>query len=88
VNFYGIDGNGGFGLPQRPTDQEWIVFGGGVDHVIYPRTILKIAVLEQREKRIGGQVVFEKLTLTVEPAADEFPTTTDSGTIPEKILNA
>jgi len=84
----GIDGNGRFGLPQRPTEPEWIVFGGGVDHVIYPGTLLKVVVLEQTEKRVGDQVVFEELTLAVELAADECPSSTDSGTIPEKILSA
>lgn len=33
---YGIDGNGGFGIPQRPSEPEWMVFRGGVDDVIYP----------------------------------------------------
>jgi hypothetical protein len=59
-----------------------------VDHVIYPGTLLKVVVLEQTEKRVGDQVVFEELTLAVELAADECPSSTDSGTIPEKILSA
>ncbi len=35
VNSYGIDGNYGFGLPERPSDGEWRIFGGGADHIIY-----------------------------------------------------
>lgn len=33
---FGIDGNGGFDIPLRPSESEWIVFRGGVDDVIYP----------------------------------------------------
>lgn len=33
---FGIDGNGGFGIPMRPSEPEWMVFRGGVDDVIYP----------------------------------------------------
>jgi hypothetical protein len=80
----GIDGNSGLGLPLGPTEPEWFVFGGGVDHVIYPETILKVAKLTQREKRIEDEAVFEEYTLTAELAADEFPSTSDSKTIPEK----
>jgi hypothetical protein len=33
---FGIDGNGGFGIPPRASEPDWIVFRGGVDDVIYP----------------------------------------------------
>jgi hypothetical protein len=33
---FGIDGNGGFGIPPRASETAWIVFRGGVDDVIYP----------------------------------------------------
>jgi len=89
VDLYGIDGRGGFGLPQRPSAPEWIVFGGGADHVVYPGTLLEIAKLQQPAERSQYQRVrggttsfcFEGLTLTVQLAADEFPSTTDSRTI-------
>jgi hypothetical protein len=92
VNNRGIDGNGGFGLPQRPTESELVVFGGGADHVIYPGTVLKIAKLDQRAKasdwnpaRGGRQAFyFEEYTLTAEIAADGVPNTVDSKTIPRK----
>jgi hypothetical protein len=32
-NDHGIDGSGGFGLPLRSSEPEWIVFRGGVDDV-------------------------------------------------------
>jgi hypothetical protein len=52
VDRYGIDGNGGFGLPQTPSDGEWIEFRGGADHVIHPRQAIKITKLQQQgEKR-------------------------------------
>lgn len=43
----GIDGNRGFGLPQRPSEAEWTAFRGGVDEVIYPGETRKIAKLFQ-----------------------------------------
>jgi hypothetical protein len=89
VNRYGIDGNGGFGLPLRPTEPELIVFGGGADHVVYPGTLLKIAVLDQRAKASdwnpahGGRQTFyfEEYTLTAELSADEARSTVNSRTI-------
>ena len=86
VDHYGIDGNGGFGLPRRPTEPELIMFGGGVDHVIYPGMTLKITVLTQRERRINDRSVFDKFTLEAELAADDFPSVKDSATIPERSL--
>ena len=50
VNHYGIDGNGGFGLPRQPTEPEIVVFGGTLDGVVYPGTVLKLATLDQRAK--------------------------------------
>jgi hypothetical protein len=47
VNTYGIDGSYGFGLPQRPSESEWIVFRGGTDDVIYPDEVRKITKLYQ-----------------------------------------
>ena len=86
INHFGIDGNGGFGLPRRPTEPELIMFGGGVDHVIYPGMTLKIAVLTQRERRINGRSVFDEFTLKAELAADDCPSVKDSATLPERSL--
>jgi hypothetical protein len=52
IGRYGIDDNGGFGLPSRPSESEWIIFRGGVDDVIYPGELLKIAKLWQA----GGNI--------------------------------
>jgi hypothetical protein len=49
INFaqYGLDGNGHWGLPLRPTSEDWVLFGGGADDVIHPGTHLEIAKLTQ-----------------------------------------
>lgn len=54
INFaaYGLDGNGHWGLPLRPTSQGWVLFGGGADDVIHPGTHLEIVKLTQRS-RVG-----------------------------------
>src|SRR5271169_3446675 len=48
VNEYGLDGNNNHGLPLRVSDNDWVIFRGGVDDVIYPGTTLKITRLVQR----------------------------------------
>jgi hypothetical protein len=53
VDHFGIDGNCGFGLPQRPSDNEWATFRGGVDDVIYPGEIRKITKLVQQGQNTG-----------------------------------
>lgn len=52
---YGIDGNGGFGIPLRPSEPEWIVFRGGVDDVIYPGEMRLIGKLIQTAVRKGDR---------------------------------
>ncbi len=47
VYSYGLDGNGGVGLPQRASDSSWYAFRGGVDDLIYPGELLKITKLRQ-----------------------------------------
>jgi hypothetical protein len=91
VDPYGIDGEGGFGLPQVPSDAEWVIFGGGADHVVHPGTLMKVAKLEQRAEpsgwqRAGGQTVlqFRRVNLDVELAADEFPNTMSSTTLDQR----
>ena len=37
-----------FGLPLRPSEEEWIVFRGGVDDVIYSGETRLIAILSQK----------------------------------------
>jgi hypothetical protein len=52
INFaaYGLDGNGHWGLPLRPTTEGWVLFGGGADDVIHPGTHLEVAKLTQRSQ--------------------------------------
>jgi hypothetical protein len=52
---FGIDGNGGFGIPQRPSEPKWIVFRGGVDDVIYPGETRLIGKLIQTAARKGDR---------------------------------
>jgi hypothetical protein len=52
---FGIDGNGGFGLPPRPSESEWIVFRGGVDDVLYPNETRRIARLWQQGGNIDSE---------------------------------
>jgi hypothetical protein len=47
VDTFGIDGNHQFGICKRPSEHDWIIFGGGVDDVIYPGQTLMIAKLFQ-----------------------------------------
>jgi len=65
---FGIDGNGGFGLPPRASEPNWIVFRGGVDDLIYPgetRLIGKLTQLAVNRGDTGiapaGQPVFRYL---------------------------
>jgi hypothetical protein len=55
LDIYGIDGNGGFGLPHRPSEPEWIVFRGGVDDVIYPGETRLIGKLIQTAVNKGDR---------------------------------
>jgi hypothetical protein len=89
LNHYGIDGKGGFGLPRQPTEPEIVVFGGTLDGVIYPGTVLKLAKLDQRAKASGWrrsgnssqQFIFDEYTFTVQISADEVPLSTHSKTL-------
>jgi hypothetical protein len=58
---YGIDGNGGFGLPLRAFEHEWIVFRGGVDDVIYPGETRLISKLIQTAVNKGDRGIPPKL---------------------------
>ena len=48
VDNFGIDGSFGFGIPQSPSDGEWVTFRGGVDTVIHTESVLKITRLWQQ----------------------------------------
>jgi hypothetical protein len=59
INFatYGLDGNGHWGLPLRPTTEGWVLFGGGADDVIHPGTHHEIVKLTQRSRVAQRQPV-------------------------------
>lgn len=49
-HFYGLDGSGRLGLPQRPTVAgDSTLFGGG-DTVVYPGTVLEVTTLQDEIK--------------------------------------
>lgn len=58
---YGIDGSGGFGIPLRPSEPEWIVFRGGVDDVIYPGETRLIGKLIQTAVHKGDRGIPPKV---------------------------
>ena len=78
---FGIDGNQNFGLPQRPSESDSIIFGGGVDDVIYPGQSLMIGKLKQEGKMIHGhqrktRFVFEQAHFICEIACEGCQTST------------
>ena len=98
VSRYGIDGNMGFGLPQRPSEKAWVIFGGGVDDVIYPGETRKITKLEQEGRntdidprpqihpvRIGDRTLwaFDPTKFECEISCEGAPTKTVEKAIPE-----
>jgi hypothetical protein len=94
VDPLGIDGKGGSGLPRSPSEPSWVVFGGGADHVIHPATLLEITKVEQYVgtwlRNVGTNAVeavhFSELSLCAWVAADEFPSTGESKTIPAETI--
>jgi hypothetical protein len=53
VDSDGLDGLGGYGIRKRPSEGDWIIFGGGVDDVVYPGQTVMIAKLKQEGKNVG-----------------------------------
>jgi hypothetical protein len=87
---FGIDGNGGHALPLRPSENEWVVFRGGVDDVIYPATTLKITKLERRYSRIEqitDRWVFGEVRISAEISCEGMPTKPVEKVIPERRHN-
>lgn len=92
LSMYGLDGNGHWGLPLRPTSSNVILFGGGADDVVYPGTHLQVAKLTQRSRhsewmRAGETLprhIFPKLEFNAELAADGISYQTFSFLLPEK----
>jgi hypothetical protein len=84
---YGIDGSGGFGLPPRPSENEWVVFRGGVDDVIYSGETRKIAYLRQDGQRDAnlstGRWVFGALAFSCEISCEGIPSVRAEKAIPE-----
>jgi hypothetical protein len=93
INFapYGLDGNGHWGLPLRPTTEGRVLFGGGADDVIHPGTHLEIVKLTQRSRvaqwqRPGAKIpaqYFPEFEFQCGLAADGVPYETVSYTLQE-----
>jgi hypothetical protein len=83
---YGLDGNGNYGLPLRVSDNDWVIFRGGVDDVIYPGTTLKITQCVQRYSRGDprkGVGIFDSFTFTAEVSCEALPTIPVERIVPE-----
>ncbi len=81
---FGIDGNGGVGLPLRPSEPEWVVFRGGIDDVIYPQEVRKITKLWQDATAIGStdRQFFKAVSFQCEISSEGTPTFTVEESIP------
>lgn len=88
---YGVDGNGGWGLPLRPTNEGWVLFGGGADHVVYPGAYIAVAKFTHRSQasewaRAGERVpcqLFKEMRFEVEIAAEGVPYQSVALTLPQ-----
>ncbi len=95
VDNYGIDGNGGFGLPLRPSEKELVIFRGGLDDVIYPGELRKITFVWQQGEIKGtdsGQTgapmtqwLFKSATLSCEISCEGTPTVEVEHCVPEEL---
>jgi hypothetical protein len=70
-----LQGNS-FGLPWRSSQVDWLIFGGGVDHVIYPGEILLVAKFHQVgfESNFPPRFCFPTWTITVHLSAEGVET--------------
>jgi hypothetical protein len=96
VDSFGIDGNMNFGIRLRPSEGEWIVFGGGVDDVVYPGQTTMIAKLKQSGESVGiagipitlnpnmhTRHVFKEFTFKCEISCEGCPTINAEKLFPE-----
>jgi hypothetical protein len=83
VSRFGIDGSMGFGLPQCPSENEWAVFRGGVNEVIYPGETRKITKLGQLGEREDSDIwILKASKFECEISCEGTPTTTVEKLIP------
>lgn len=96
VDHFGIDGNNGFGLPRRAVEAGWEAFRGGMDEIIYPEEIRKIAKLHQQGENTGidgtpsmgpaflrDRWLFKATTISCEVSCDGNPTAVIDTLVPE-----
>jgi len=78
---------GQFTLPIRQTDQDWVIFGGGVDDVIYPGATIKVATLTQSSHEENFPMprrVLPAWSISVQLSAEGIETRTVERSFPEK----
>jgi hypothetical protein len=76
---YGIDGNRGFGLPVRPTENTWCAFQGGANEVIFSDQLVNIAYLRQTS---GRPPAFDAVQFEYEISCEGAPTIRATEIIP------
>ena len=65
--------NSDFGLPLRTAQTEWLIFGGGMDHVIYPAETLLVSKLHQagyEDNLPMPRLVFPQWSISVQLLAE------------------
>jgi hypothetical protein len=98
VDYFGIDGNCGFGLPRSPSGNEWETFRGGGDHVIHSGETLLIANLVQQGAeglqlpngpagRIVSQWIFNAFDYLCEISAEGIPAATSEKSVPGDVVS-
>jgi len=89
VDRLGVDGNYNPGLPIRPSQDDWIVFRGGVDDVIYPEATLIVAKLLRpfnRTDEFRDCWVFLPFKLELEISCEGVPTRKIEQDVPQRYL--
>ncbi len=90
VDRLGVDGNHNHGLPRRPSQDDWIVFRGGVDDVIYPEATLTVAKLLRpfnRTDEFRDSWVFLPFKLELEISCEGVPTRKVEQDVPQHYLD-
>jgi len=78
--------NSQFGLPWRASESDWMIFGGGADHVIYPGETLQVARFHQQGIEAvvpKARLVFPKWSISVQLSAEDTETKIVERTIDE-----
>ena len=84
AGLYGLDGNGRSGLPPIPTSSgRNLLYGGGADHVIYPRAALEVTVVEVAVPLLKGGELHPPRDIEYELYAEDMGTIRGTLRLPE-----